>query len=301
MLAMSCLKWLLLMLCSLCGIKVPAQELKCQVEVNVDMVERSSRQAADALQSVVSDYMNTTRFSNMTLSVDQRIECRLFFDVKDYIDGLYNVDLQIQSTRPVYNSTYSTPLINLKDRDISFVYRQGDHLQFSKISIENQLAGILDFYAYMILAMDADSFALRGGDEFFNEARRVVQMQQSQNEKGWNAAEKNSRGAMLMSWTDQSSSRLRDVTYSYHRRGLDNMADDVAGSRAEIARILMDVMPNVYEADPMGIGLTMWRDSKLEEIAYIYANGDEKEKSSMAELLETVYPAEIEVISRIKK
>lgn len=115
-----------------------AQELNCQVEVNSSQVSgTNSTSVFNTLQEAISEYMNNTKFSNAQFSPNEKIECKLFLTVKDYTDNVVTGDLQVQSTRPVYNSSYTTTLINFKDSKIDFSYQEGDPLQFSEMAMES--------------------------------------------------------------------------------------------------------------------------------------------------------------------
>ena len=133
-----------------------AQELNCSVTLNSDQVEGTNKQVFETLQQAMNDYMNTTVFTNAQFATNEKIECRLFFTIKDYTDDTFTGDLQVQSLRPVYNSSYTSTLINFKDSKVEFTYRENEPLVFSVNNMESQLTAILNFYAYLILAVDFD-------------------------------------------------------------------------------------------------------------------------------------------------
>ena len=215
-----------------------AQELNCSVTVNADQLS-GSKQVFETLQEAISEYMNTTVFTNAQFSPNEKIECRLFFTIKEYADDVLKGDLQVQSLRPVYNSSYTTTLINFKDSKIDFTYRENEPLVFSVNNMESQLTAILNFYAYLILAIDFDSFAPNGGDSYFDRLKQIVQMAQSSGEAGWKAFEDTkNRSAVLSVYTEPATSAIRDLTYRYHRLGLDQMATSVARGRATVTESL---------------------------------------------------------------
>ena len=278
-----------------------AQELNCQVEVNSSQVSgTNSSSVFNSLQEAISEYMNNTKFSNAQLSPNEKIECKLFLTVKDYTDNTVTGDLQVQSTRPVYNSSYTTTLINFKDSKIDFTYQEGDPLQFSEMSMESQLTAILNFYAYLILAIDFDSFSPHGGDPFYERLEQIVQMAQSSGETGWRAFEDNkNRSAVLSAYTDPSTQQLRDLIYDYHLQGLDQMALSPDKGRAKITSTL-DILKNVYNVSPMSVGLSMFHDAKLDELVNVYSKGPQEERDRVSELLSSLYPTDQERIRKIK-
>lgn len=282
------------------SVATQAQELNCQVEFNTDQVAGSNKSVFETLQDAVREYMNTTKFSNAQFSANERLDCRLFFTIKEYNDGLMTGDLQVQLNRPVYNSTYTTTLINFKDTKIDFSYQEGEPLVFSETTMENQLTAILNFYAYLFLAVDFDSFAPRGGQPFYDRLAMIVQMGQSSGEPGWKAFEDTkNRSAVFSAYTDQSTQGLRDLLYAYHRTGLDEMSVSPDKGRQNITNSL-DVLKGVYSANPMSVGLSMFKDAKLDELVNIYSEAPAPERTAVYELLQPIYPTESRQLDAIK-
>lgn len=288
--------------CVIClsGFAARAQELNCQVEFNTDQVPGSNKSVFETLQEAVREYMNTTKFSNGQFSANERLDCRLFFTIKEYNDGLMTGDLQVQLNRPVYNSTYTTTLVNFKDTKIDFTYQEGEPLVFSETTMESQLTAILNFYAYLFLAIDSDSFRLHGGDPFYERLNMIVQAGQSSGEPGWKAFEDTkNRSAVLAAFTDPSTRSLRDMLYQYHRRGLDEMTVSPAKSRQTITESLQ-ALETVYKANPMSVGLSLFKDSKLDELVNIYSEAPAPERTAVYELLSPIYPTETRQLDAIK-
>ena len=232
--------------------------------------------------------------------MNERIECRFFFTITEYTDNVLKGDLQVQSSRPVYNSTYTTTLLNFKDNKIEFPYQEGEPLNFTVNTMESQLTAILNFYAYLIIAMDRDSFAPHGGDEAFDRLKMIVQMAQSSGEGGWKAFEdKKNRSAVLSVFTDPATSGTRDLLYDYHRTGLDEMFMSPDKGRAKITSSL-DYLQKVYDMDPMSVGLSLFRDAKLDELVNVYSKASQTEREKVVELLSPLYPTEMKRINLIK-
>lgn len=277
-----------------------AQELNCQVEVNTDKVQ-GYESLFQNLQQAMNDYLNTTRFTNTQFSPVEKIQCRLFLTVNEYTtDDVVKGDLQIQSTRPIYNSAYNSTLLNFKDNKIEFSYRENEPLIFTENTMENNLTAILNYYAYLILALDFDSFSPRGGDPWFERLATIVQQAQSSGEVGWKTFEDNrNRAAVLAAYTEPNTSVLRDMLYQYHRKGLDEMSISPDKGRATITKSL-EALKRVYEVAPMSVGLSMWRDSKLDEVVNIYSKGTQDEREGVYQLLMDIYPAEQSRLVNIK-
>lgn len=278
-----------------------AQELNCKVEVNSEQVQNVNKEVFQTLQTAITEYINTNRWGNAQFMANEKIECTLFLTVKSYNDNVVVGDLQIQSLRPVYNSSYTTTLINFKDTKVEFSYQENEPLVFSENSMESNLTAILNFYAYLILAMDFDSFSPNGGEYYFEKASQVVQWAQSSGEKGWKAFEDlKNRSAVLSSYTDPGTRALRAINYQYHRKGLDEMALSVDKGRAVVGECLQE-LKKIYETSPMTVGLSMFKDAKLDEIVNIYSKAPMPQKTEIYDMLSPIFPTETQRLNRIKE
>lgn len=280
---------------------ISAQELNCTVEVNSQQVEGTNKSVFEALQEGMSTYMNETKFSNAVFSPNEKLECRLFLTVKEYADDRIKGELQLQLSRPVYNSTYTTTLFNFRDTKVEFGYREGDPLIFNENTVENNLTAILDYYAYLFLAIDFDSFSPKGGQPFYDRAQSVVQQAQSIGEVGWRTFEDTkNRAAVLSSYTDTNTSGIRDLLYNYHRKGLDEMVTSPDKGRAVITESLQE-LKKVADSSPMSVALSLFRDSKLDELVNIYSKAPSTEREIAYDILQPIYPTESERLEKIKK
>lgn len=280
-----------------------ATELNCEVEVNSDKITSGSKDVFNELKQAVTDYMNTTKWTNATFGVNEKIYCKLLLTLSswDNSTGMMKGDLQIQSQRPVYNSTYTTALINFRDTKLDFSYEPGQQLVFNEMEMEDNLTAILNFWAYMIIAIDFDSFELKGGDPYYDRAAQVVRLAQSTGESGWKAFEDNTnRNAVLSAFTDNQTAPIRQLLYDYHRMGLDQMAVTVDKGRATITHTLEN-LGKIYEVAPLSVCLTMFKDAKLDELVNIYSKANTSEKETVYEMLYQVFPSETNRLDQIKK
>lgn len=280
-----------------------AQELNCTVEINASKVNNVSKEVFKTLEQAITEYMNTTKWTDAQFALNERIVCKLFFTIAEYDEstGVMKGDLQIQSQRPVYNSNYMTTIINFKDTKIEFTYMENDPLVFNEQEMQNNLTAILNYYAYLILALDFDSFSPNGGDPYYEKAANVVRMAQSTSETGWKAFEDTkNRSAVLSAFTDKQTSSIREVLYNYHRMGLDQMVVSVDKGRATITKQL-ETLKAIYDVAPMSVCLTMFRDSKMDELVNIYSKAGTSEKENVYETLYPIYPTDLERLDKIKK
>lgn len=277
-----------------------AQEFRANVEVNSQQVEGTNRGVFDALKESMNAYMNETKFSDATFSPVEKIECNVFLTVAEYDNDRIKGDLQLQLIRPVYNSTYTTTLFNFRDAKVEFNYREGDPLTYNETQPDNNLTAILDFYANLFLALDFDSFSPRGGERFYERAQSIVQQQQSSGEVGWRTFEDNkNRAAVLNSYTDGNTSAIRQLLYDYHRKGLDEMVTSPDKGRASITQSLATIK-SIADNSPMSVALSIFRDSKLDELVNVYSKAPETERKEVYDLLQPIYPTESQRLNKIK-
>lgn len=297
------LRFFLLALCyvflSSPAFHVSAQELNCTVEVNSQQVQ-GQETTFEALKEGINEYMNSTKFSSAQFSPNEKIECRLFLTVTEYTDDVVKGNIQVQSSRPVYNSSYTTTLLNYKDNKVEFEYRPHQQMIFSETTMEDNLTALLNYYAYLILALDFDSFSSRGGQPYYDRLQSIVQMAQSSGEIGWKTYDDNrNRAAVLAALTDASTQTFRDLIYDYHRRGLDEMSVAPDKGRATITKSL-SILDEIRQKAPMSVALTMWHDSKLDELINVYSKGSQSERDEVYKLLLDLYPTDASRLNDIK-
>lgn len=280
-----------------------ATELFCEVEVNSEKVGNVSREVFNELKEAVTEYMNTTKWTNATFGTNERINCKMLLLINSWDNGtgLMQGELTITSDRPVFNSSYTTPIINFKDSKLNFNYDIGHQLVFSELEMMDNLTAILNFWAYMIIAMDFDTFELNGGAPYYEKAAQVVRLAQTSGESGWKAFEDNTnRNAVLSAFTDNNTAPIHQILYDYHRMGLDQMVVTVDKGRSTITHTLEN-LKKIYEAAPMSVCLAMFKDAKLDELGNIYSKAGVTEKESVYEMLYQIYPSETERLEKIKK
>lgn len=280
-----------------------SQELNCKVEINSEKVKTANKEIFNTLKTAITEYLNDTKWTETQFSANEKIDCRLYLTISNYDDASNKMtgDLQVQSSRPVYNSSYTTTVINFKDTKIDFTYQENEPLVFSEQEMQSNLTAILNFYAYMIIALDFDTFSLNGGTPYYDKAARVVKLAQSSGETGWKAFEDTkNRSAVLSAYTDKATSDIRELMYKYHRLGLDQMSVSVDKGRAVITESL-SLLKKVYDAAPMSVCLSMFRDAKLDELVNIYSKASLTEKQSVYDVLNPIFPTEGKRLDKIRK
>lgn len=271
---------------------VSAQELRCRVQVNSSLIQGTNKQIFTTLEKELNELMNNRKWSNATYTSNERIECSLVITIKNYSGGdNFTGELQVQARRPVYNSTYFTSLFNFRDQNFNFNYIESQPLETNERQSSNNLIAMLYFYGYIILGYDADSFSRLGGSPFFHRAEEIANAMQSSSEAGWKAFEsEHNRYALINGILDEKLRPVRELYYDYHRLGLDIMAENADNGRAKIASSLM-VLRQANNDRLYNIAITSFLDTKIDEIADIFINGQPKEKSEVYALLLDVAPS----------
>lgn len=268
---------------------VYAQEFNCKVQINTQQVQGFDRSVVSDLKTAMTEFLNNRKWSNYNFAPEERIECTLLFTVSKIVSnqefkGTFSLIMQ----RPVYKTDYRSPLINLIDKNIHFKYQSSQSMNFSENTFSDNLTSLLAFYANMMLGIYFDSFARDGGTVFYNNAMTIVQTAQNSGYTGWQAfeSEKN-RYHFVEQYLNKAYEPLRIFLYQYHRKGLDMMADDVAGGRKVILQSL-SLLKQVYNKRPGLYDLQLLMDAKRNEIISIFSKAPLAEKNTMINIMSQV-------------
>lgn len=276
-----------------------AQELNCTVQINSDQISGSNKAVFNTLQKSISDFMNNRKWSEMTFTNIEKIECSMNIVVKSVSQDNYSAEIQIQSRRPIYNANFYSTLFNFKDNNFSFDYKEFDQLEMNENTITSNLTAVLAYYAYIIIGYDMDSYARLGGTSFFQAAERIVNAAQAADLAGWKAFESSrNRYALINNLTDEAFKKYRNYFYEYHRLGLDEMSTNIVNARAKIATGL-PVLRETNRARPSAIAISAFMDAKTDELINIFSKASEKEKKEAVEILSDVNPTQINRYEKI--
>jgi hypothetical protein len=273
-----------------------SQELNCQVSVITDArleVTSVEKEVFDQLKQTIYDLMNTTQWTKDKFKVEERINCNIQIQInKIPSSGVYEGSMQIQSSRPAYNSSYNTTVFNFQDDDIQFAYSRNAVLVYAPNQFRDNLTSILAFYAYFMIGMDYDSFSLKGGTPYFNEAQQIVSNAQVSPAPGWKSNEQGKRNRFYLvdNVLHQLFEPLRECTFEYHRNGLDVLYDDKLKGRKAMYDAL-NKLSKVVAARPNSVNLLNFVQSKREELKGLYSDAEVKEKNEIVNLLKRLDPA----------
>lgn len=275
-----------------------AQELDCQVSVIAPTVNNVETAVFEQLETAITEFMNGRRWTTDEFILTERVTCTMQITInKATSQTNFEGTIQVQSSRPVYNSNYNAPLLMVNDNDFDFTYAPGTMLQYSPDQFRDNLTSVLAFYAYLILAMDYDSFALEGGTNWYTQAQTVVTNAQglSSPPAGWSAADgKQSRYALIDNILSQTFRPLRRCYYEYHRIGLDKAFDDPAAARQVMSDALI-TLRNVHRIRPANYNLQTFFQAKKDEIVKMFGVAPESERARLLPVLKLIDPGNIPV------
>lgn len=269
-----------------------AQELRCNVTVSARAIQGANQNLFRTMQTDIYDFMNNRKWTNHVFSYDEKIRCNILIRLDEQIStDEFKGSIQVQLTRPVYNSSYTTTVLNIKDKDFQCKYVEFQPLEFNETSNRDNLTNILAYYAYIILGFDYDTFSPEGGTEFFQKAQAIVNNSQNAVEKGWKAFEsERNRYWLVENVLNKSYAPFRSCMYNYHRHGLDLMADRPEEGRANIATALRDIQ-KVFRRRPSLYILQMFFDAKADELVNIFSKSFPDERNRVMTILNEVDPS----------
>jgi hypothetical protein len=280
-----------------------AQELNCQVTINTDQIQGTAeKQIMDQLKKSIFEFMNNRQWTGDVFSVQEKIDCSLLIIIKQKTsDNSYSGSIQVESRRPVYKSSYYTPIFNYEDDNFEFTFQQFSTLDFNLNSFQNNLTSVLAYYAYVIIAADYDTFSPLGGQQYWKQAQQVVNNAQTAAEKGWRSNESNKNRYWLVENTLQPVYQgIRDCMFQYNFNGLDIMNEKSDEGRANILKSL-DLLKPVYAARPASFNMQLLFNAKADEVVNIFKGGLPDEKDKAYEVLTYVDPARTTKYLKIKQ
>lgn len=277
------------------GLSSNAQELNCEVSVistpslQVGPVEK---EIFTELQNSIYDFMNNTRWTKDVFEIEERINMSILITITDIPStSSYEGKIQVQSTRPVYNTSYNTTLFNFVDNNFKISYARNTALLFSIDQYRDNLTSILAFYAYMVLAYDYDSFSPDGGTQYFTKAQIIANNAKNSGDAGWQASGKQTNRYWMVDNAVQSVFKpIREVYYKYHREGFDVMYNDTPAGRKIVLQCLESLTP-LQRARPGNLNLQIFMTSKSAELIDLFSQSEMAEKNKAVSVLKRLDPA----------
>lgn len=279
-----------------------AQELNARITVNSDKIQGTNKSVFTTLQTSLTEFVNNRKWTDATFAVNERIDCSMTIIVNEQTDNSFSAEIQVQARRPVYNSSYTTTLLNFRDTQFDFEYVEFEQLEYTETSLSSNLTATVVFYIYVILGLDFDSFSPLGGKAYLERAQQIVNLAQSQGTwNGWKAFDSNqNRHAVITALTDNASETFRNMWYTYHRKGLDEMAANPDRGRTTIIETLQS-LEEVQKTRPTSVLLQMYADAKLDEVVSVYSKATMQEKQAGLKLLSNIFPTQTKRLEALKK
>lgn len=272
-----------------------AQEFNCKVTVTHRAIQTTNTSVFENLQTAINEFMNNRKWTNDVFSPNERIECNFLINLTDMNNNEnFSGTLTIQARRPVYNSSYNSLLFNYIDKSFVFNYVEFDPLVFNVNSFDNNLTAVLAYYAYLILGLDYDSFSPMGGQPFFQMAEMITSNAQNASESGWKPMEsRTNRYWLIEQLLHDDFEPLRLFYYNYHRKGLDEMAENPTEGINTIQEAI-PTLEEAYKKQPTSVLFQIFADTKYEEFVNLFMPHGADVRLRIGTILKTIDPQHIQ-------
>lgn len=257
----------------LLSININSQEVNCLVKINYEQIGGSNRQVFQTLETALTEFINQTKWTNRVVKPEERIYCAMNIIITSRDNNNFTATLQVQSSRPVFGSTFATPLLNIKDNDFTFKYNEFDPIIYNRNSFDSNLTSTIVFYIYTIIGIDADSFSKYGGESELKEAQNAMLQAQQSGIAAWqNVVGQQNRFLLIDDVLSPNLTIFRDVLYEYHIKGLDNFSSNKDFAKQTIEDNVLKI-ENLFNKTVANYLIRLFFDAKADEIVNIYADG----------------------------
>ena len=277
-----------------------AQQLNCTVSVNVDQVGATNNQVFKTLQISLTDLLNKTDWTGVVCKENEKINCSFFITITGYSSNQFTGTIQVQSSRPIYGSSYDSPVFNYNDKDVIFNYTEFQNLTFNPTGFDSNLVSLMAFYSYVIIGLDADTFSPLGGSKFLQQAQDVSNVALQGGYKGWSQADGNqNRYFLINDLLSNTFSPYRESLYGYHFEGLDLMHKDLKLAKENIKEAVA-TLAKIYSIRPNAFLTRVFFDAKSDEIVSVFSGGPSIKIDDLVDNLNKISPLNASKWSKIK-
>lgn len=271
------------------------QEFKVSVSVSATQIQGTDKEIYTTIQTALNDYINQKQWTNFHYEDVEKIEGSITINVKTRsTQEDFQGDLFVQLRRPVYGSTYTTTMLNTQEKDFAFKYIEGQNMEFDENNYTNNLLSTIAFYLNYFLALDGDSFAMNGGERYFQTCQNIVSAAQRSANKGWKRAESgnNNKYWMIENYTNSTYRLMHSVWYKYHRLGLDMLSgDDQTTARNNILQAIKDLRSVNMEKSGL-ICVRQFLEAKTDELVNIYKTAPSNEQTEIINIMKEINPTQ---------
>ena len=276
-----------------------AQELNCTVTVNAQKLTNVNQSVFKTLETALNEFVNRTQWTSQTFKQNEKINCSMYITISSNNSDQFVATIQVQSSRPIHNSSYASPILNFNDKDFSFKYAEFESLNYNPTAFESNLVSVISFYSYVILGMDADSFVAESGNTYFETAQNISNVAQQSGYKGWTQADGNqSRYFLINDLLSPTFREVRQTMYDYHN-GLDLMNQDLKASKEKIKKSLLN-LSKLNATRPNAFLTRVFFDAKSDEIVSIFSGGPTISITDLVDNLNRISPLNSSKWSSIK-
>ena len=268
-----------------------AQELKATVTINYDRVTNVNTQIFKTLQTQMTEFLNNTKFTKKEYEQNEKIECSFFLNISSYESNDFGATLQVQSSRTIFNSSYSSSILNLNDNDVNFRYIEYENFVYDPNNFNSNLISIITYYANIIIGVDMDTFEEFSGTKQLETALNIMNMAQSSGYGGWTQSDSKNRNRYFLISDLMSSTYApyRKAMYEYHLKGLDLMSEDQKQAKEKIVESIKTIS-QINKVRPNALLTRTFFDSKTDEIVSIFSSGPAMPNNELLEILNKISP-----------
>lgn len=268
-----------------------AQELNAIVKINSQSLTNSNQPVFKTLETSLSDFVNKTRWTNKKVKQNEKIDCTFFITLSSYGSDQFVGTLQIGSSRPIFNSSYMSPVLNFNDKDFNFKYVEFENLIFNPNSFDSNLVSVIAYYAYIIIGLDADTFELNSGNQYYQQAQEIVNVAQQSNYKGWSQNDGGSQNRFFLvnDLLSGTFDPIKSALYEYHINGLDLMSTEVSKGKEGVKQALLNIS-KIHEIRPNSFLTRVFFDAKSDEILSVFSGGAQIKINDLVDNLNRVSP-----------
>ncbi|MFK5878611.1 MAG: DUF4835 family protein [Flavobacteriaceae bacterium] len=283
------------------AVQVNGQEINARVTIISDNIPGSNKQVFQTLERDLNDYVNQKKWTNRNFLSQEKIDCAFTITLQEQpSSNEFKGNIQVQSVRPVYNSTYLSSIFNFRDTDLSFKYTEYENFEYNPNGFDSNLIQVVAFYVYTILGIDADSFQQNGGTPFYDQAENAMNQAQQSGYKGWGANDSGiTRYKLITDILSPTFTGFRNAMFTYHFEGLDIMFDDKELAKENIDKAIQQ-LKIIYDRRPTAPLVRVFMDAKAEEIVNIYSGGPRYETDDLKEVLSRISAVNISKWNEIK-
>ncbi len=276
-----------------------AQELDCKVVVDYSKITNANNQIFKNLEVALNDFVNKTNWTDRKFQQNEKISCAMIIVLNEYNSNNFSASIQVQSSRPVYNSSYVSPVLNINDKDFNFKYIEFENINYNPNSFDSNLVSTLAFYANLIIGMDAETFVANSGTDYFNIAQNIVSVAAQSGYKGWSQSDGNQNRFFIINDILSPTFRPFRQTMTDYHTSLDGMTKDVKNAKLGVEKSIQD-LGSIYSLRPNALVTRLFFDAKSDEIISIFSGGPAIPISELVNTLNKISPLNSAKWSQIK-